>query len=312
MHKRSVYKYPFLLLAFSALSIAPSRACSLNDQLGLSPDGQKSSSAANKTFLVRSSENASPPRIFNRDTRTLPANYTGIDPYLAYKVLLTSQSDKGEYERSHQHKQRSNLAIPYLIKYGFNTSHSLPFAVDVAENLSRNNYHEFKYDSDSKSLKYIMFPNWSNPYYEVIIQDSLEGGTYAARNIFGLETAVSRTVGCRLLIRFSQPMDRIGNKLVEGSTRISERKPILSNVVVSIPADTSQARIIRDKKLSLLFVVKLVPPYLTYNKSLTKQPTIFEPQSIMVKQPTMNTELQALLIYDRKSGQILGSKFFSD
>lgn len=281
------------LLSLYFLSSSPLLACSLSESVDV---------IKGKTLLTRSSVEKQAPRLFGLDTKKLPSNYTGIDPYLVWKILYNSQVTKQEYETSNQHILRKDLSIPYEIKYGFNTSHSLPFVTELSELVE---YRKFEYDADAKTLYFKVKTAIGSNYYDLTVQESSASDSYIGSTIFGLKARVARILNCETTLRFKQPLD-----ITDSRDDLFRRRR--SNLVVPIPASPEQAQSIRRKKWSLLLVIKPVAPFISPTEFNALEPTINLPATASTTTRIINGELQALIIFERKTGTILASRTYTD
>ena len=323
-----------LLCLFSAVLIAPkSMACDIYSMLNGSD---------NEVKLVRASINSPTPRSFTERTNPFPQNYSGIDPYLAWKVLRKSQLPKQEFETTPQYESRKNLQSPYAIKYGYTTKHTLPFVTEFTE-FSTN--MEIKYDADSNILKLRLEPEaWGAGHYEIVVQSNMVRGSYTGSNAFGVTRNVTRILGCEVAIRFPQPLQEsrpLGDQRISKSDdalpmwqRISKSEDSLPmwqrisksddsppiwpspdpnrsrGITVEIPSSPDQARLIKSEKLTLVFLFRPVEPFVLDDRIIYQAATINDPTSISVTRHIITGELKGLFVLNSKNKKVIGSTVF--
>lgn len=269
-----------------------------------------------KAELIRSSSSIRVPRQFSEETLLIPPNYTGLDPYLAWKILRRSQAPKGEYETTEQYEKRKNLLVPYVIKYGYNTAHPLPFVTDITEN---SVYTELEYDADNRVLNFILRNQWASGQFEITVQSRFVKESYIGSNAFGVTRKVTALIACGTRIHF--PFPRRDN---EGKTpTLNPTAPYFSQkiyditstdtaLVVGIPATPQQAQQIKGKRLSILYVFTPTAPYVQEDRVNYREATVADPTSTLITTHIITGSLKGVLIVERFSGRVLGSRFFVD
>lgn len=255
--------------------------------------------------LSRAAQNLPPPRLFNAATKTLPANYSGIDPYLAWQIITKSQKEKGEYETSRQAEERKDLQVPYKISYGYNTSHALPF-VKSYRDLDALFGSELRYNADDQALEYTL--ETRKPRYRVVINEKSKTEKYVGANAFGVKTVVTKTTGCESAIEFGRPD---ANSSLYERAYSHQNKFLTSRIKVEIPSSPAQAKHIKKQDLSIIFLLRPSAELPRVGTDYySREPTIDEPRDVLITTRIIYGNLEGILIFNKKTGQILGSKFF--
>lgn len=270
----------------------------------------------NKVELKRTPV-SDPPRSFDGKSTSLYKNYSGIDPYLVWKILRKSQGSKGEYETTVDFEKRKLLSPPYSIAHGYNTSHPLPFVAEVEEYSFRT---RLNYNADKQLLTYAVFPERDGTF-KVSVQRKIEQDSYLGENAFGVTRRVRRAVGCEVLISFPPPGNPTGGLFLanESNTAPLEAAEITafdnlhSYIGVTLPATPAEARKYKSRKLSVVFTLRLKPPYISEWETPTfKEATLDDPVTIAISNMTIRGTLQGMYLFDQSTGRILASKIFGN
>ena len=237
--------------------------------------------------LRRSKKNLLPPRVFDNSIAKFPVGYSGLDPYLIWKVLNKSQDAKSEYETTVQYNERRLLDTPYALKYGFDTSHPIPVVMDVDDYLNFGVVRS-EYDADKRILNISIGSN--SPYskdFDVTVQDNTQSSSYVGANAFGVQKEITRYSGCNVVLVSPQG------------------KPI----VIAIPSTPEEAKKLKSSKLSFVLVFKPIPPYVLPNDYNVRKATLDRPTSSYYTKYRLYGRIVGLYVFDKKNGRILGKAF---
>ncbi|HLP99281.1 MAG TPA: hypothetical protein VK149_12655 [Sideroxyarcus sp.] len=238
------------------------------------------------------------PTPFSLGSDHLPAGYKGLDPKKFFTLFKAKVHDleKGEFETSEKFEQRiagkENLLSPIKTSdlYAFRMSGhmSKKYAADTQEYLLEG----IQTCIEAGRLT----PNWLTCEIAELIHDE----SYVGSNSFGATTTVTRTRGTRLALA------------------IQEDNPLLKSVLVGsygyygyqdrVPVNLDKARKLKNAEFSVLFVGHISHTKIIEGKPVIGTPTIDDPTDIFITVEGIPFDLKAIIIYDRKTGEIIGQK----
>jgi len=279
VNRNSLLVYVFTIFAFNAgQSFA---ACPAD--LGIIWSGSDSKIIK----LTRSKKNLLPPRVFDSKIAKFPVGYSGLDPYLVWEVLNKSQREKSEYESTAQYNDRRQLDTPYALKYGFNTSHSIPIYLGE-EPYSNYPVIRSEYDADKRILNITVGKDERySENFDITVQQNTQSRSFIGTNAFGVQKEITEYTGCHAVLVSPQG------------------KPI----VISIPSTPEAAKKLSLSKLSFVVIFRLIPPYVLPVKLINSKATLDKPTSLLISEYRLYGRIEGLYVFDKKSGRILGKAF---
>ena len=240
-----------------------------------------------KIKLTRSKKDLLPPRVFDSNIAKFPVGYSGLDPFLVWEVLNKSQREKSEYESTAQYSDRRLLDTPYALKYGYNTSHSIP--IYLGEN-PYDNYPVIRteYDADKRVLNItIGKEDRYSESFGINVLSNTQSRSYIGANAFGVQKEITDYTGCHAVLVSPQ------GKLI----------------VISIPSTPEEAKKLSSIKLSFVLVFKLIPPYVFPVRYLSTKATLDKPTSMLISEHRLYGKIEGVYVFDKKNGRILGKAF---
>jgi hypothetical protein len=267
-------------IALASLQARDALACSSKDAI------KSMGLAAPVTTIF----NRDPPRILGPETKLVPPRYSGLSLFQVYLLLSKRFPEKNEYESTATYQARINSEKTFGIFYGYSSEHYLPFVKRVDSTL----LPQTRFNADTNELTIeisgITGSSVLNTGPRIFIDyKTLNNRSYIGSNIYGNQAIVDSGSSCSTSVSLN-----------------SIRQPITEenmDLVIKIPANPQVAQQVRND-LSIIFLIKLSPPFHGYRSSYTK-PTLTEPREWGNDEYTVHGDLEGVMVFQTSTGRIL-------
>lgn len=270
------------------LAVALTALASLQAMDAFACSGNYAINSLESSAPVTTIFNPYPPRILSPETKSVPPRYSGLSLFQVYLLLRRRFPEKSEYESTKVYLARQNSNKHFGLIYGYSSDHYLPFVQRV------NTFADKNYNADTNELTVEIsgIPGSSilNTVPRIFIDfKTLNEGSYIGSNIYGNRVVVNRIASCSTSLSLSS----IRQPIAEG----------LTGLVIKLPMLPQVAQQVRDD-LSIIYLVKLVPPFHSYSSSYTK-PTIVEPRESGNDEYVVHGDLGGVIVFQTSTGRIL-------
>lgn len=214
------------------------------------------------------------------------ASSTMVDPTKLVEELKKADLKKGEFETTAEFKQRTAGALKDVAKLADPVG---LIAIPVAITPSH-----FRYDADKERMA--VAPDFGG----IVDRDSFSGsitlrssrvetGTYEASNAFGARIQVVKGTGQN--IKITGPKTSV--EAITAKRRIEFALPRASAPMAKL-------------YVTLLFMVKLKPPYFT-SEQMRMTPRVDAPFDYVIDQDLIHADVRCVVLYDRQANKVIRS-----
>ncbi len=239
------------------------------------------------------------PLAFNSTIDRLPPNYRGLDPVQFIKLFKSKvgRLKKGEFETSEEFGHR--IANADAILSPINTIDEYAFRISGIYT---------KYDADKQAYLISQDDYLCHDTYRLEESKDLitcivsafkrEKSTYVGSNAFGSSRIVERIRGSD----FSLAIPKV-NAL---------RRPVFIQTAFaykfddSLPVSLEKARHLKNMEIAALFVGRITAAKIIEGRGKMEKPTIESPDDIFITEDAVPFELNRIIYYVVKTGEILG------
>lgn len=251
------------------------------------------------------------PVAFDDTAQRLPANYSGLNPISFYNMYKgkVDKLEKGKYETSEEFERR--IADKDALLAPITTSDLYAFRMeDIA----------VQYDADAKSYKVgdvSFIGNYScketrslkTEKEEItckVTSISRQNSTYTGSNAYGASRTVKRIKGLDFALAIPKSSPAFSQVF---SKDPSDYKSFIYYYRDNLSVPLEKAREIRED-LSVLFVGRVSDAKIVTGRETYRDPTIDSPNDTMIYQNAVPFDLNKIIYYVRKTGEILYVKSF--
>jgi hypothetical protein len=240
-------------------------------------------------------------KAFNLNAATLPPNFTGTDPAAVWELLKTSPALKGksEFETEREYKDRLEHGPSPVLSAGVTAADPIAFMTSTSPGAL-----EVTYDAEHREYQFGVETNHidllGGAKSESIPATSLRfkidrESNYAGENAMGATVQVARTSATEFLLA-PRPFRSLPKKV---------NYPFESSKLsIKLPLPPEEARHYAKDNFRVLIIGTLERPY-TGDGFLSGQPTFSDPNELYVTQNVLYVRVQAVWVYEIKTGQIL-------
>lgn len=247
------------------------------------------------------------PIAFDQNVDRLQPNYTGLDPkkfFHMYKSKVESLK-KGDFETSEEFTKRTaNLdALLSPIKtadtYAFVISNVfIKYDADTQAYLIESQYG----DPCKETYSFGVFKDWVTCKVSAISRDY---NSYVGSNAFGASRKVDRTHGLDFSLALAKDSAALSTSFKKGRYLTDQY-----SFQDRIPVPLEKARTLKDMKISVLFVGRISGAKIIEGQGILREPTIDSPIHIFIREEAIPFELNKIIYYVMRTGEILGQTTF--
>lgn len=247
------------------------------------------------------------PTAFGADDAQLPSNYQGLDPIKFLEMFKSKvvSLKKGEFETSEEFTQRTankdSLLSPISTTdlYAFRiTNIPIKYDADAQTYLIGG---QFGY-ACQETYSFGKFKDWVTCKVAPTRRDN---DTYTGRNAYGASRAVERTRGHDFALAIVKGSPVLGAAFLQ-ERYLKDRYTFQDR----LPVPLEKARDLKDMKVAVLFVGRVIDAKLVEGRGTLVEPKIDSPNDIFIMEEAVPFDLRKVIYYVIQTGEILGQRVY--